>query len=784
MSEPDLDLEFVDAAVEKIGRGPDATIPILQAIQAHYRYVPEQALRRVCEITDIDPAAIVGVATFYSQFRMRPAGEHTIRVCIGTACHVKGGEDIYEAFREHLGIGEGEDTDAERQFTVEKVACLGCCMLAPAVEIGNMTYGHLTPETVGAVVDDFLASQAEAAGERGAAPGAGERRAVGEVRISLDTCCIASGAGKVARALGQAIRRTGAAAVLKAVGCAGKSYLEPLVEVISPGAEPVLYQAVCPDDAEAIVRRHFRPAGLGRRVRSAVSSALEKALTDEAWDAGGDALPPHHPSVQAFDEKQVRIATEYCGQASPTDLDEYLRHDGFAALRRCLEELTPQQVIDEIAASRLRGRGGAGYPTAAKWAQVADQPGPAKYLVCNGDEGDPGAFMDRMLLESQPYRIIEGLTIAAYAVAAHAGYAYIRAEYPRAVIRMTEAIERCRKAGFLGKDIMGSGLAFELHIMEGAGAFVCGEETALLASMEGRRGEPRLRPPYPAASGLWGKPTLVNNTETFSLVPWIIRNGGAAFAALGDENSRGTKVFALAGKVARGGLIEVPMGITLRQIVEDIGGGVSDGERLKAVQVGGPSGGCVPERLADTPVDYEALTGAGAMMGSGGLVVLDETDCMVEIARYFLQFTQDESCGKCTACRVGTRRMLEVLQRLCDGQGRRGDVEHLEHLARTIEAGSLCGLGRSAPNPVLTTIKYFRDEYDAHIEGRCPAASCKALITYSITDDCIGCTICAQHCPADAIAMRPYEKHEIDNDKCVRCGTCKQGCPADAVKVE
>jgi NADH-quinone oxidoreductase subunit F len=392
--------------------------------------------------------------------------------------------------------------------------------------------------------------------------------------------------------------------------------------------------------------------------------------------------------------------------------------------------------------------------------------------------------MDRMLLESYPYRIIEGMIIAAYVVGANQGHFYIRAEYPLAVRRVGEALRRCAEAGLLGENILGSDFGLNIRIMEGAGAFVCGEETALLASIEGRRGMPRLRPPYPADSGLWGRPTLVNNVETYALVPWIIRHGPEAFAAMGTETSKGTKVFALAGKVLRGGLIEVPMGATLRQVVEEIGGGIAGGKRFKAVQVGGPSGGCVPAELADTPVDYEALTAVGAIMGSGGLVVLDESDCMVDIARYFLEFTQDQSCGRCTACRIGTRRMLEVLQRLCEGQGKAGDVEHLEQLARTIQAGSLCGLGRSAPNPVLTTISYFRDEYDAHIEGRCPAASCKALITYSITDDCIGCTICAQHCPADAIAMRPYEKHEIDSEKCVRCGTCKERCPAEAVKVE
>jgi NADH:ubiquinone oxidoreductase subunit F (NADH-binding)/NAD-dependent dihydropyrimidine dehydrogenase PreA subunit len=389
-----------------------------------------------------------------------------------------------------------------------------------------------------------------------------------------------------------------------------------------------------------------------------------------------------------------------------------------------------------------------------------------------------------MMLESFPYRIIEGLTIAARAVGATEGRFYIRAEYPLAVQRVSEAIRRCEAEGYLGDDILGSGQRLHLKIMQGAGAFVCGEETALLASIEGRRGMPRLRPPYPAERGLWGQPTLVNNVETLALVPWIVRHGAEAFAKLGTEHSKGTKVFAMAGKVERVGLIEVPMGITLREVVDEIGGGVAGDRKLKAVQVGGPSGGCVPARLCHTPVDYEALTGVGAIMGSGGLVVLDDSDCMVDIARYFLEFTQDQSCGKCTFCRIGTRRMLDILERLCAGKGKTEDLDELEHLARAIKQGSLCGLGKTAPNPVLSTMRYFRDEYEAHVQGRCPAAKCKALIAYSITDDCIGCTICAQHCPTDAIAMKPYEKHEIDPEKCIRCGTCKSVCPADAVRVE
>ncbi|MFV2069014.1 MAG: NADH-ubiquinone oxidoreductase-F iron-sulfur binding region domain-containing protein, partial [Pirellulales bacterium] len=410
--------------------------------------------------------------------------------------------------------------------------------------------------------------------------------------------------------------------------------------------------------------------------------------------------------------------------------------------------------------------------------------GDPKYVVCNGDEGDPGAFMDRMLMESYPYRILEGLAIAAYAVGAHEGIFYIRAEYPLAVERIRTAIGACRQRGLLDGNLLDTPYPLKFRVVEGAGAFICGEETALLSSIEGDRGTPRLRPPYPVEQGLWGQPTLINNVETLATVPWIIRHGPRAFAEIGTPTSKGTKVFALTGKVRRGGLIEVPMGMTIRQIVVQIGGGIKDGGKLKAVQIGGPSGGCVPAKLADTPVDYEALKQVGAIMGSGGLVVMDQTDCMVDIARYFLTFTQHESCGKCTHCRIGTRRMLDILESICEGRGRQGDLQELERLGRTVGSGSLCGLGKTAPNPVLTTLRYFRDEYEAHLEGRCPAGRCQALITYRVTDDCIGCTICSQICPADAIPYAPYQQHAIDPQTCTRCDQCRVKCPEKAIVVE
>jgi len=777
--------DFVARTVARLGRGRASVIPILQAVQTEYRYLPEEVLRRLVEATDITAAQIAGVSTFYTQFRHQPVGEHIIRVCHGTACHVKGAAAVQEAILRHLGVPAGGDTDPDGRFTIEKVACLGCCTLAPVVQIDGVTYGHLVPDTVPRMIHDFLDLKRRGAIQTERAAGAAGAAGAGEVRIGLGSCCMARGSDAGYDARARAGGATGARAAVKRVGCVGMCHQTPLVEVVPPEGPTALYAQVQPDDARRIVLRHFRPASLARRAGAAVSGWLERVLTDEAWTpVTRYALDTRDPPVAAFLSRQQHLATEACGHLDPLDLDEYRAKGGFAALETCLRERTAEAIVEEIRASGLRGRGGAGYPTGRKWDLVRRQPADRKFVVMNGDEGDPGAFMDRMILESYPYRVIEGIAIAARAVGAQEGVLYIRAEYPLAVRRVREALARCEAAGLLGERILGTDFSLHLRIMEGAGAFVCGEETALLESVEGRRGMPHLRPPYPAERGLWGRPTLINNVETLALVPWIVRHGAAEFARLGTEKSKGTKVFALAGKIRRGGLIEVPMGITLREIVEEIGGGVAEGRRFKAVQVGGPSGGCVPAALADTAVDYEALASVGAIMGSGGLVVLDDTDCMVEIARYFLEFTQDQSCGKCTMCRVGTRRMLDILDRLCGGEGRRGDLEALEDLAWKVRRGSLCGLGKTAPNPVLTTLRYFREEYEAHLEGRCPAGRCKALIHYTITDDCIGCTLCAQHCPADAIEMRPYEKHEIDDTKCIRCDTCRQVCPTKAVRVE
>lgn len=772
----------VDEIVARTGTGAEHVIPLLHAIQKRYNYLPEEAVRRVCETTDITPADITGISTFYTQFRHHEVGRHIIQVCTGTACHLKGAELVYDAFLRELKIGENLDTDPEGLFTVQKVACLGCCTIAPVVQIDRVTYGHVQSNRTASVLQDFLNRQDDGKERAGIVSEDGGR--IGEIKIGLGSCCIASGSRNVQRALEEVVSENGLQARVKRVGCVGMCHRTPLLEVCPKEGDPVLYDKVRPEDVRRIVLSHNRPRSLARRIRNSFLDWVDHLLLDEP-ERGFSRHPLHmrDPDIRSFLDRQVHITTEHSGQIDPLDLDEYRKRRGFEAAGRCLTAETPEKIIGLIAESGLRGRGGAGFPTGDKWALTRRASGQPKYIICNGDEGDPGAFMDRMILESYPYRVIEGMIIAAFVVGAEQGVFYIRAEYPLAVERVDAALKECRKEGLLGKNIFGSGFSLDLTIMEGAGAFVCGEETALIASVEGKRGNPSYRPPYPAQQGLWGKPTLVNNCETLATVPWIIREGTEPFLRLGTDKSKGTKVFSLAGKVARGGLIEVPMGITISEVVEEIGGGIEHGRRFKAVQIGGPSGGCVPAELADIKVDYEDLTRAGAMMGSGGLLVMDETDCMVDIARYFLTFTCSQSCGKCTFCRIGTRRMLRLLENITEGKGKKEDLQELEEVALRTREGSLCGLGKTAPNPVLTTLKYFREEFEAHLEGRCPAQKCKALITYTITDECIGCTICAQMCPAKTIPLEPYKKHEIYQPGCIKCGTCRQVCPSQAVEI-
>ena len=550
-------------------------------------------------------------------------------------------------------------------------------------------------------------------------------------------------------------------------GCFGLCELGPVVIVYPEGT---FYSRVEPSDIPELVEEHLvkgRP--------------LERLIYSEKKEG-------EHPlsiNELGFYKKQKRIALANCGVIDPEDIEEYIAFDGYMALEKVLFKMTPQEVIDEVKASGLRGRGGGGFPTGLKWqfAYNADSPDGVKFVACNADEGDPGAFMDRSVLEGDPHRLIEAMAIAAYAIGAQKGYVYVRAEYPIAVKRLQIAIDQAKDYGLLGDNVFDTDFSFGLEIRLGAGAFVCGEETALMNSVEGKRGEPRPRPPFPANKGLFERPTVLNNVETYANIPTIILEGAESFASVGTEKSKGTKVFALGGKVNNTGLLEIPMGTTLREVIYEIGGGIPNGKAFKAAQTGGPSGGCIPSSELDIPIDYDNLISIGAMMGSGGLIVMDEDNCMVDVARFFLDFTQDESCGKCPPCRIGTKRMLEILERICDGQGEEGDIERLEELAEGIKASALCGLGQTAPNPVLSTIKYFRDEYEAHIyEKRCPAGVCRNLLNYVIDEEkCKGCGICAKKCPGDAITGEKKKPHVIDAAKCVKCGACIEACPFNAI---
>lgn len=767
-----------DAIIDRIGTGREQIIPLLQAIQQEFNYLPSDALSRLYERTDIDRAQLISVSSFYAQFRMAPYGKHVIKVCIGTACHVKGANNVYDAFKRELQIADDTITTADGEYSIEKVACLGYCALAPVVQIDNKIFGHVQPGRVREVLDEFEAMAEANANEN---DNENESQIQGEVRIGMENCCQASGTAEVNAAVQQACRELGIHIRIKPISCVGACNQVPLIDVAMPDGQIVRYPNIKPDEVKEILLHHFRPASRLRRLRNAILNQIDTFHTDQTWD--NQLFTPEKErtqSINTFLGGQYRISTEGYGHLNPLDINEYISLGGFEALRKALQ--TPRQaIIDEVLKSGIRGRGGGGFPTGRKWQLVADNEGPA-YVICNGDEGDPGAFMDRILLESYPLRVIEGMIIAAYAVGAGEGIFYIRAEYPQAVIRIRKALDMCRQKGMLGQHILGSDFSFDIRVFEGAGAFVCGEETALIASIEGKRGFPHLRPPYPAQEGLFGRPTLINNVETLSQISYIIRHGADEYRKVGTEGSRGTKVFALAGKVNHGGLIEVPMGTTLRQIVEEIGGGVEGGEALKAVQTGGPSGGCIPAELCDAEVDFDALNKMGAIMGSGGLVVLSESSCMVDVARYFLNFTCEESCGKCTFCRVGIRRMLDILDKLSTGQAKMEDIDRLEELALAVKRSALCGLGKTAPNPVLSTLRYFRHEYEEHVQGICRTGSCKHMVKLEITDDCVGCTKCARACSSEAIAYTPYEKHVIDAEKCTQCGLCIDECDYDAIK--
>jgi len=784
---------IVEDILRRYPRDPASLIMVMQDLQAALNCLPEHAIGAVARRLGVPRSRVYSAATFYKAFSLQPRGKHQVDVCQGTACHVRGASRLVGQVSSKLGIQAGGTTQ-DGEFSLNSVHCVGACALGPVVVIDGEYHGEMTPRKLTKALERcrgrHVAPRPTGAreGDAGIAwrperlPGPEalvelrqqlavahvEEKAV--ISICAGSGCRALGAGELAAAFEEAVAERGLAGQVRVQrnGCHG--FCERgLMCVVRPAG--IYYQRLKPKDAREIVERTVQRGDV-----------IESLLYRDP-ETGKRIV---HEQEVPFYSRQRRLLMRQNAIIDPLRIDDYIAVGGYESLSRVLFERSPESVIEEVKKAGLRGRGGGGFPTARKWASCRKVSADTKYVLCNADEGDPGAFMDCSLLEGNPHSVLEGMIIGAYAIASGEsraeGYVYVRNEYPVAVAHLEVALRQARAAGLLGENILGSGFSYDIRISRGGGSFVCGESTALMASIEGKIGEPRAKYVHTAASGLWGKPTVLNNVETWANVPLIVREGGAGFAAVGTQKSAGTKIFSLVGKVNNTGLVEVPMGISLREIVHGIGGGIRDGKRFKAVQTGGPSGGCVPESLLDLPVDFEDLTRVGSMMGSGGMIVMDETTCMVDLARYFTEFLTEESCGKCGACRLGLGQLLEILNRVCRGQGLAEDIPAMQRLFGILDDGSLCGLGKSAANPVRSTLRYFPEEYQAHIaEKRCPAGVCRSLVRYRILEFCPGCTLCLDVCPEGAISGKSKQVHVIDQGKCNRCGLCVATCKFDAI---
>ncbi len=771
---------FVRELVERHGADRSRLNSILHEVQREYDYLPEQALRDIAQLMGIPITDIYGVATFYTSFSMTPKGRHIVTVCMGTACHVRNSSGLLEEVCRHLGVEPG-GTTPDMLFTVESVNCLGACSMGPIMVVDGKYYGEMNASKVARVLKRYREGEAEAAEEtrKLSSPAdleefrarAAAERYPGTTSVSLCSGpgCLAVGSQEVLDALRLEVEKAGLdeRIIVRRTGCHGFCERGPVVVVKPDG---IFYQKVSPKDAAEIVSETLEKGNI-----------IDRLLYRDPETGRGIALEQDVP----FYARQCRDVLGANSEIDPHSIEDYIALGGYGAMAKALFEMDPEEITSEVERAGLRGRGGGGFPAASKWRACsrARSVDGVKYVLCNADEGDPGAFMDRCLLEGNPHSVLEGMVIGAKAIGANQGYVYVRNEYPLAVESVTRAIRQAEEMGLLGDDILGSGFSFNVGVSRGGGAFVCGESTALMASIEGRVGEPREKYIHTAVRGLYLRPTNLNNVETWANVPLIIGRGAEEYASVGTAGSKGTKIFSLVGKIRNTGLVEVPMGITLREIIFDIGGGVPGGKKLKAVQTGGPSGGCIPESLLDIPVDFDELYDVGSMMGSGGMIVMDEDTCMVDVARYFLDFLGDESCGKCTPCREGIKHMTAIITDITEGRGTMQQLDLLQELAEVVRDTSLCGLGQTAPTPVLSTIRYFAEEYREHIEeGRCRAGVCRALVTYSIdAEACNGCGRCARACPSGAVYGEKKEPHAIDPAKCDRCGICLEVCEFDAV---